>query len=54
MVWARDLGAEKNKILLNYYPNRKKWSLQVGKLNNVALKPIPEVVSEKNFLTSDN
>lgn len=29
VVWARDLGAEKNKQLLNYYPERKVWVLDV-------------------------
>ncbi len=28
VVWAHDLGAEKNKQLLDYYPHRTAWLLQ--------------------------
>ena len=28
IVWARDMGAEKNKELIDYYPNRRVWLLQ--------------------------
>ncbi len=28
IVWARDMGEEKNKELLDYYPNRRVWLLQ--------------------------
>jgi hypothetical protein len=28
IVWARDMGDEKNKELIDYYPNRRVWLLQ--------------------------
>ncbi len=28
VVWAADLGDEKNKLLLNYYPNRTAWLVE--------------------------
>jgi hypothetical protein len=29
VVWARDMGAEKNRELLEYYPDRQAWLLEV-------------------------
>lgn len=28
IVWARDLGEEQNRELLNYYPERTAWLLE--------------------------
>ena len=30
IVWARDMGAEKNAELLRYYSSRKAWLLEVA------------------------
>ncbi len=30
IVWARDMGAERNRELLDYYPDRRKWRLRNG------------------------
>jgi len=30
IVWARDMGAERNRELLDYYPDRKIWRLRDG------------------------
>jgi hypothetical protein len=30
VVWARDMGAQRNRELLDYYPDRKKWRLRNG------------------------
>jgi hypothetical protein len=31
IVWARDMGAEKNEELIRYYPNRDVWQARVSK-----------------------
>ncbi|MGH8694739.1 MAG: hypothetical protein ACREVM_10990, partial [Burkholderiales bacterium] len=30
VVWARDLGGSENRQLIDYYPGRKAWILEVG------------------------
>jgi hypothetical protein len=38
VVWARDLGTEKNKELITYFPNRKTWLLEPDK-RPISLSP---------------
>lgn len=40
IVWARDLGADENRKLLSYYPNRMAWLLQPD-LHPPKLQPYP-------------
>jgi hypothetical protein len=40
IVWADDMGVEKNRELLDYYPDRKAWLLQPD-LDPLALVPYP-------------
>jgi hypothetical protein len=30
-VWARDLGDERNRAILAYYPHRRVWLLSMGR-----------------------
>ena len=41
IVWARDMGPEGNRELLNYYPDRKVWLLQPDSSNVPAAYPGP-------------
>jgi hypothetical protein len=40
IVWARDMGAEKNQELLNYYRGRKFWMVEAD--GSARLEPYPE------------
>jgi hypothetical protein len=40
IVWARDMGAEKNQELLDYYPGRKFWIVEAD--GSARLEPYPE------------
>jgi sorbitol-specific phosphotransferase system component IIC len=40
IVWARDMGAEKNRELLDYYPGRKFWMVEAD--GSAKLEPYPE------------
>jgi hypothetical protein len=40
IVWARDMGVEKNRELLGYYRGRKFWTVEAG--GNTELKPYSE------------
>jgi hypothetical protein len=39
IIWARDLGDEKNKKLLEYYKDRRKWIIEVGEIE-IQRKPL--------------
>jgi hypothetical protein len=39
VVWARDMGEEKNRELLDYYKDRQVWLLEPD--TSLALKPYP-------------
>jgi len=41
IVWARDMGAEKNKELIDYYPHRRVWLLQPD-AQPLSLIPYPD------------
>ena len=40
IVWARDMGPEKNRELLDYYPGRRFWIVEAG--GDVGLEPYGE------------
>jgi hypothetical protein len=40
IIWARDMGMEKNRELLDYYRGRKFWTVEAG--GSTELKPYAE------------
>ena len=41
IVWAQDMGEERNRELLDYYRDRKVWLLEPDK-DPIGLKPYPD------------
>jgi hypothetical protein len=52
VIWARDLGAEHNKLLLNLLPERTVWLLEAD-ARKPQLVPYSDATSEPSVPVSD-